>query len=420
MFIHALIQGGPTAIKWAMKSGIKPEHLGSAMTDHYKTYTFLLRYVGRDRGPNEAEIYTATDVEVPDCEWDCDVEVYSEAVRKQFLRGELMDGLDKVITKTEADPDRGRDMLQELFLGTTRGGKQEEVRTNSADTIKAIRDRYDQRKERRLKGRLVGLSTPWDSWSRRSKGYQRGEITTLLAKTGIGKTHIALVQANHTWLNDLEDGESVMFVSLETVRETLLDRMAAIRLKLDYERFTTGYLTSDEEKHLLGFCENLEDVDKSRPEIIFYGNGVKSVEDIALRCKEHQPKLVIIDGLYLINSHLTRMPRWERITNAIESIRFDVAVGCDVPVLLTSQFNGDEGAKYASSIFDSSSVVLGLHGADKEAPGTSRTLVCMKANEFKIPFGLRINFKMDTGDFSEVEAFEDEDGIFGSGAEIEV
>jgi hypothetical protein len=164
----------------------------------------------------------------------------------------------------------------------------------------------------------------------------------------------------------------------------------------------------------------MEKVDKSRPEIVFYGKEVKSVEDIALRCKEHQPKLVIIDGLYLINSHLTRMARWERITNAIESIRFDVAVGCDVPVLLTSQFNGDEGAKYASSIFDSSSVVLGLHGASDEGPGNSRTLVCMKANEFKIPFGLRINFKMETADFSEVEAFEDEDGIFGTGAEIEV
>jgi replicative DNA helicase len=240
MFLHALIQGGPPAIKRAMKSGIKPEHLGSAATDHYKTYAFLLRHVGSTRSPNEAEIYTATDVEVPDCEWECDVDIYTEAVRKQFLRGELMDGLDKVITKTEGDPDRGRDMLQELFLTTSRGGKKEEVRTNSEDTIKAIRDRYDERKERRLAGKIVGLSTPWNSWSKRSKGYQKGQITTLLAKTGIGKTHIALVQANHTWLNDLVDGECVMFVSLETVRETLLDRIAAIRLKPDYERFTGG------------------------------------------------------------------------------------------------------------------------------------------------------------------------------------
>ena len=418
MFLHALMQGGPGAIRRAIKSGIEPKHLGAIGGEHYKTYAFIQTFIGAERSPNEAEIYTAIDVEVPECDWDCDIDIYSEAVRKQFLRGELMEGLDKVISETEGDPDRGRDMLQELFLGTTRGGKQDEVRTNSPETINGIRSRYQLRKERRLEGRLVGLSTPWESWSKRCKGYQKGEITTLLAATGIGKTQIAVVQANHTWNNDLEMGENVLFISLETMRETLLDRLASVNLKLDYERMTTGHLTGPEEDQLNEFCDRMEKPDKLRPELVFYGNEVKSVEDITLRCKEHQPSLVIVDGLYLINSHMSRMPRWERITNAIEQLRFEVAVGCNVPVLLTSQFNKDDKAKYASSIFDSSSVVLGLHGADEEGPGTSRTLVCMKANEFKIPFGLRINFKMDTGDYSELEAFEGEDGIFGSGDEM--
>ena len=188
----------------------------------------------------------------------------------------------------------------------------------------------------------------------------------------------------------------------------------------------SGHLTDIEEDALRRFCESFEEKDRLRPEMILYGKEIETVRDIALRCREHEPELVIIDGIYLIDAH-SKKSRWERITDAIEGIRFDVAVGCNVPVLMTCQLSSDSDAtgerksrpksKYATAIFDSSNVVLGLYGGGEEGADDIRTLRCHKANEFKIPFGLRINFRMDTGDFSEVEAFEG-DELFGSGEEL--
>jgi len=430
LLIHGMMQGGPCELSKVTRAGIEAKYLGEYGSDTYKTFSYLMGFLGKSRMPNRHEIITAIDVEVPDWDLECDTEIYAESIRKTHLRESIYSGLEGIASKAEKDPDKSRELLQELFLDTARDRRAEEVRTNNPDTMALIKSRYDLVKDRRRSGEIVGLSSPWPSWDKRSKGFQKGQITTILAKTGVGKTHLSLVQAVHSWDNSLGLGECVLFFSLETVRETLLDRIAAISLGLDYERLTSGYLTEIEEKKLKEFCEKYADRDSMRPEIIFFGDEVRSVKDIMLRCKELQPRLVVIDGVYLLNSHEHRKARWERVTEAIEGLR-KVAVGCDVPVIITSQFKKEakstsrsssrEAAKYASAIFDTSSVVLGVFGgADDDGPSDLRTIICLKANEFKIPFGFRIKFNMANADFSELESFEDVESLSGTGEEIDV
>ena len=428
MLIHGMIQGSPGDLSKVLKAGISARHVGNYGSDTYKVFDYLMSFAGKVRMPNEAEIITATDVYVPECDWECDIAIYAEALRQQYLRESILSGIEPICSIAAKDPDKSRAMLQELFLETAQNRRAEEVRTNNPETMRLIVDRYEEIKKRRKEGRLVGLSSPWPSWDKRSKGYQKGQITTILAKTGVGKTHLSLVQAVHTWNRDLEPGDCLLYFSLETVRETLLDRIGAISLNLDYGRLTEGLLTKLEEDQLKEFCDSFSECDPMRPEMIFFGDEVKSVNDIMLRCKELSPKMVIVDGLYLLNSHEQNKPRWQRVTEAIEALR-KVAHQCDVAVIVTSQFKKEansesrsasrESAKYASAIFDTSSVVIGAYGGgDDDGPSDVRTIIALKANEFKLPFGFRINFNMENQDFTEIEAFEDSESIFGSGDEL--
>ena len=420
MTLHSILDVGVGGLLQASELSVEPKHFdGDASAK--SVFDFLLKREIADRLPTPNEIFVSTGVEVPECDEPCDLKLYANELRRQKLRSELFDGLKGVVKKAETDPDEGRAAVHDLFLSTAMARGRSDVRTGSVATIDRVVERYEKAKDRALTGGIVGLSSPWPSWDRHSRGVQRGQIVTLLSKRGGGKTQLSLLWAAHVWQHDLLPGQSIAYVSMEVDRDMLMERLFAIRNRFDYARFTGGTLTGEEERKFYDFCQRLRCSDSSEPEMRFYfSDEIKSVNDVVMRVKETRPTLVIVDGIYLLGRN-SKKSRWERVADTVESLKQEVAITCDVPVMITSQLKSsvsahDKGvntdmAAYASAVLDTSDVVLGVFNEDQEGLSQTRVMRLIKGREIPLPYMFSIEFDMSAMKFDEIELMGEDDEI---------
>lgn len=421
--IHSVLQGGKVAFRSIERLGILAEHLGEPGSEERVVWDLFVTAKFSSSMPNQADIFHATKIVVPTASDPCDPEFYGKIVRDWALYQDLCDKLAPIIKDLEVDPVGKREALSSVVRETSWVKSGAVDRTNNPDSIREVREAYERSEILGRSGKLLGLSSPWESWDDRSLGLQDGKFVVLLGKREQGKSFITFVWAEHIWRNDLGPGEKILYVSMEMDPLTVKQRTFAIRNKIDYGLFRRGALSGDQRKKFFDWCKELEESpDPMRPEIIFaYSDTVRSVEDIASLVVEHQCKAVFIDGLYILGRG-AKKSNWERVMSSAEDAKILLANTLNVPVVVTSQFSGStkrddmdasaDNAGYAKAMSDYADCVLGLFATEEMRIGQERVIKCLKGREFR-PIHWRMNFNLNIMDFSEIEASDNPIDITG-------
>lgn len=418
--IYAILKGGVPAFQSAKNLGIEADFL--TFEDEHIFRAMEEIFLPKGKMPSLAELKIHCKVDVPPTDENFDVELCGKQVIKRALATKLSDGLGPIEQDLTTDPFASRTALQEL-VQSTNWSMGLVARTDSPAAIEEVEKRYLEAKAR--KEGLLGYSSPWPLRDKQSLGLQKGEVTVVLAKRKTGKSWMLFKWAEHIWANkiklpdgkeesELKPGECLLVVSMEMPVWQVMRRFFAIHRKLDYELFRAGKLPTAEEKMFFDWTAEMKKPNQARPFVVFVGSDkVRTVRDLVGLVAQYQPKVVFIDGFYILGREGKgkQAPMWERAMNNISEIKLDVAVGMSVPVVATTQLSGQvkrgdlnaeaDAVAYAKSIGDYADAIDGLFGSDDFKEQGRRVLRGMEAREF-ITVDLDINFNPKTQDYSEI------------------
>lgn len=232
----------------------------------------------------------------------------------------------------------------------------------------------------------------WPGFDDNSGGMMAGDLITLVGKSGLGKTWMILSRALHVWKTHKVP---VVFITMEVMRERLLERAASILSKTPASYMKHGILPNlfqKADKSLAKVFNELEDFEV--PFYIVDGNLAASVQDASRIVRQVDAKALFVDGAYLMKVPGGSRNPFERISQGVEYLKGDIATKLRIPVFATYQFNrstkelkkgqrpGLDHIAGSDDIGRLSSVVLGMfEDPDNPETLTTRELSVVKGRD---------------------------------------
>lgn len=274
------------------------------------------------------------------------VKFWAGEVRKRHLYNALRESLDPLLTKMEKYDSFGAlDVLSEQFFRL-----QGLLKSNSGvervfGDIESILEEHD-----RASLGITGVPTPYPALNDLTQGWQPEDLIVIAGRPGVGKTMLLLMFALHPWK---ARADKVMMVSTEMSQKALRRRCAALVTKTSYSKIKRGKLTSYERAAFAAGLEKLRD----DPNLIMMGKHMRvDLESVHAQALIHKPKLLVIDGFYLMKSSRLKgfMKKSDRIAELLDMTK-EMAKDLEIPVAISTQMNrppSERGAKGAKPDLD--------------------------------------------------------------------
>lgn len=334
---------------------------------------------------------------------------YLDDVAEQYVRNGITAALLETAKAMEAGtPTQLSETLRSRVAKLSLTGARN-IQREIGENVDARFERYLARKN---SGGMIGLPTPWTTLDKMTLGWQKETYNGIVGRPGLGKTHLVHRCAIAVW----KAGGNVLFCNEELPDETMDRRHDSHALRLCYERFRAGMLTTHEEER---YKDGLADMAARRGEFNGVGDfrwahGASTVAGIAAKCEEHGPDFLVIDGAYLLRPDQSGLRDEAIQKNISRGIKRSLVTGLKLPVLISVQINrdGDEaknkGRLSMSNIAGSDAfaqdcdivVAIGKQTDDERAQGEV-PLVPLKSRDAPLtPF--LIAFDFETMDFREL------------------
>lgn len=230
--------------------------------------------------------------------------------------------------------------------------------------------------------KIEGIVTSgWPRLDAISGGMRDGDLISIAARPGVGKSWCLLWKALRAW----DEGKTVLFVSMEMNVELVRERVAALIAAVPYQDLKTGKLAPAHEKTLASVVDAAKGMATG-----FYvvdGNLSANVADIEALARQLKPQAIYIDGGYLLR-HPTERDRYKRVAENVDLMKQRLCILA--PTVVTWQLKRTEGNKtkepdeydlediaYADAIGQASSLVLAVfdpgNGVNYEEDDTDAT-----------------------------------------------
>lgn len=210
----------------------------------------------------------------------------------------------------------------------------------SAQSVQPIHDVLHQamdRMEARLRDEYVegGAETGLTKFDEMTGGLHNGELIILAARPSMGKTALAMNIGEHC---AIEQGEPVLFVSLEMSGIELADRMLCSLARVNGHRLRNGTISTDDRDRLIKKANDI-----SQAPLYVDDSPSRTVSEIAAaarRIKRRQGSLglIVIDYLQLIEPDNSKDPRQEQVAKIARRLK-GISRELEVPLLCLSQLN---------------------------------------------------------------------------------
>lgn len=237
--------------------------------------------------------------------------------------------------------------IQKLIssLDTSLVDYEDEISIYDAGSITRF-DQYQKRKKERATKKIIGIPTPFKTLNHTGVGWQKGELITVFADTGVGKTWICLKTAAIA----LRHGFKVLFVSSEMPKaqvemrlDVLLGSMMGYEFShkalrrgdpIDEEKYKE-FLAKANFKRLLA-CDSID-----KNSITFPG--------IVSLVRKHKPDIVVLDAIYLVlpDNNGRNRATWERMFNIFEQLK-PLCTSSDVAFFVSTQTNRKSNDKLSA------------------------------------------------------------------------
>lgn len=270
-------------------------------------------------------------------------------------------------------------------------------------------------------GGISGITTGWNKFDSITGGYQNADLITWVGRMGLGKTYVALRQAQKAH----EAGENVLFVTTEMGAEQMARRYAALRLGLNPQFLRNGTISTYMERRIRSLASGVVGAERFKVFSVGMNSKTNAIEAL---CQEFGPTIVFIDGLYLLRpmESSKSMNRTERVSGVMDDLK-GLTLEMNRPVVGTTQFNraagkaGRDGTLetigFSDAIGTHSSIVVALKDGPSENPKESRTFDFLKGREGESG-EVVINFKFAPLDMEETTADEVAEDSDGGGASV--
>lgn len=212
-------------------------------------------------------------------------------------------------------------------------------------------------------GGVIGLPTGFDSVDKITSGLHPGNMVTLAARPGMGKSSFALDLARYAALK----GNGVAFFSLEMTRSELFNRLLSAITGITLFKIQHAFLTSSEWHQVHSAAEKLYDSP------LYLECSGMNITPMSIRstCRRLASKLlrenkklslIVVDYLQLLTSKSKKFENRQAEVSDISRSLKGVAIDLNVPVLALSQLNrqteeyGGDGRPRLSNLRESGSI----------------------------------------------------------------
>lgn len=183
---------------------------------------------------------------------------------------------------------------------------------------------------------LVGLPTGFKALDKVTGGFQKGQLTTIAVKPGMGKTAFLLSVANNM---AVRNNYAVAIFSAERSSRKMTSRLIESETGMSLEKLQNGKLKASEKDHMNSLVNGI-----AKARIFLDDTPGLSTADLLQKCRQlklkHQADLIIIDYLELLSGdHSETGSRAEQLSAIVQLIR-EVARELNLPILLFSQLPG--------------------------------------------------------------------------------
>lgn len=416
MFLHALVTGGRVM-----------DLIGYGQIDHLfrgnevEPYKYVTGHAQKFGAlPSVDTVETHADVLKTSKEPHA---YYMELLQRRHIDIRLRDAIQRSYNclKVDNDPETALKVMSEEVMTLVRQQTQNEV----VDLRQAYHVVIPNYASQLSQSDNYALRLGWKTFDDKTGGIMRGDMLSLIARTGQGKTWQLLYNALFQWLDvgrqrlinpdlEVECEHSRMFVSMEMEVLPIEQRLASIIASVPAWGVTHASLNS---KNLKKLRHDLTEVQGfGAPFWILQGNLNATVEQLQLRARQLKPDAIFIDGAYLLK-HPTEKDRFRRVAENAELIKQELTP--IAPTVCSWQFaklnkKGKGGKKsadevdlediaYSDAIAQVSSIVLGLFETD-----SVETLIKRKVRILKGRHGERGQFETEWDfqnmRFGEIEA----------------
>lgn len=246
-------------------------------------------------------------------------------------------------------------------------------------------------KNKEISGGLQGIPTMLPSLNKYTSGFTDGQLITVGAETGVGKSVFAIMSA----IAALKAGKTVMFFTLEMSHTELFDRMIANMSEVKLNNLKTGYL-SEEELSRIKVSMNTLKSDK----FIIEADPNITVDGIRSKAINQQQSatgldMIILDYLQLVSTPGRYGSRQEAVADMSRNMKL-MAKTLEIPVMVLVQLNRAQNngkkddekqetptldrIRESGAIAQDSDIVILLHRDSKIDNRDSQTLVLLEKN----------------------------------------
>jgi replicative DNA helicase len=213
-------------------------------------------------------------------------------------------------------------------------------------TFSFIEERYNDKRS------ITGIASGLTTLDELTTGFQPGDLNILAAKTGYGKTAMALNIVEHSIVTQRK---KVLVVSLEMTKEQLGTRLISIYSGVDSQAMRKGFINKQD-------WEKITDAAKVLSECQFwiYDKSI-TITELDARARrladDSGLDLIVVDYLQLVQVNKRTENRTQEvsiISRALKAIASDL----NVPLIALSQLNAEGEVRESRTIEQDASLVM--------------------------------------------------------------
>jgi DnaB-like helicase C terminal domain len=270
--------------------------------------------------------------------------VLVEQLRRSKISVEVQLHAQDLLAKVESDPLAALSAVGTgaRILSALAGGGED---ISMASAARVLEQRYNLVAEG--KG-IIGIPYPWQPLNECTQGLNPQNFVAIYGRPKSMKTWVACKIATHAYLHARR---RVLFYSREMAPEEVMERIACIIARVNYNEFINGRLQPEPRDRLFTILRELADDERMMGAAGAHQPFFQIISDreatdgggvswLQAKIDEYEPDIAFVDGMYLMKDDRTksRAIDWKNITHISQDMK-GAARSAGIPIVGITQAN---------------------------------------------------------------------------------